>query len=48
MRSEASTMVTGSSATISLGLGIRARATLMRCNSPPENWRIYLPRSFAG
>ena len=43
MRREASIIDTGSSATISLGCGISARATDTRCNSPPENWLVYLP-----
>ena len=38
IRSDASIMLTGSSATMSRGRGISARATDTRCSSPPENW----------
>ena len=37
MRSEASTIDTGSSATISAGLGISARAIATRCSWPPDS-----------
>ena len=37
MRSEASTIDTGSSATISAGCGISARAIATRCSWPPES-----------
>ena len=43
MRSDASTMLTGSSATIRSGLAMSARATEMRCSSPPEKARMPLP-----
>ena len=37
IRSDASTIDTGSSATISFGLDSSARAMAMRCNWPPES-----------
>lgn len=37
-RSDASTMETGSSATMSLGLSSRARATITRWRCPPLSW----------
>jgi hypothetical protein len=37
MRSDASIIDTGSSATMSLGSGISARATATRCSWPPES-----------
>ena len=43
IRSDASIMLTGSSATISRGRGISARATDTRWSSPPENWWAYFP-----
>jgi hypothetical protein len=43
MRSEASTIETGSSAINSLGLVNNARAIEMRCSCPPENSLGYFP-----
>ena len=40
---DASIMATGSSATMTFGRVISARAMDTRCSSPPENWAAYLP-----